>query len=128
VPAAPLPPNPLWRVLSYQEAQRNLVPVLPGAELTATFRDDGAVTGTAGCNGYRGPYVMTGQQIKIGPLVSTRRACLEDALNRQEQAFLLALEAATGWSIAGERMTLLGANGTPVVVLIYAGPQPTPTP
>jgi heat shock protein HslJ len=40
---------------------------------------DGTLSGNAGCNEYSGPYTVTGNQIKIGPLTSTMMACSDPA-------------------------------------------------
>ena len=75
-----------WRVESYMDVQGGVVSVLPDVQVTTTFGEDGSVSGNAGCNGYRGPYTIAGNQITFGSIISTRRACLSQPLNQQEQA------------------------------------------
>jgi heat shock protein HslJ len=36
---------------------------------------DGQVAGNTGCNAFNGPYRATGNELVMGPLASTRRAC-----------------------------------------------------
>ncbi len=36
---------------------------------------DGQVAGSTGCNSFNGPYRATGNELVMGPLSSTRRAC-----------------------------------------------------
>ena len=60
---------------------------------TLTFPETGKVAGNASCNRFFGPAKLTGDQIALGPLASTRMACPEPAM-RQETAYLQALQNA----------------------------------
>lgn len=57
---------------------------LSGAALTVSFSVDGRVNGDSGCNLYSGPYIQDGSEVQFGELLSTRRACLDDSRQRQE--------------------------------------------
>jgi len=62
--------------------------VVPGATLRF---ESGRVSGSDGCNTFRGPYVMDGSTFKVtGPLISTMRAC-PPALTAQADAVHAAL-------------------------------------
>jgi heat shock protein HslJ len=63
-----------WDVTSvlYDDAIRG---VEQGTELTAVFGSDGTLTGSTGCNSFRGSYTLDGTRIKIGPLAATKKAC-----------------------------------------------------
>ena len=67
--------------------------------------------GNTGCNGYSGAYELSGGSLRFETLVSTRRACIEDEMNRQEAAFLRALEETRSWAITGDTLVLSGASG-----------------
>lgn len=54
--------------------------------------DDGRLTGSGGCNRISGSAVITGVDVKFGPLISTRMMC--DGKMEAEAAFIAALEAA----------------------------------
>jgi heat shock protein HslJ len=83
-----------------------------GTQVTATFREDGRVTGSGGCNRYFGPYERAGGAIRIGPLAGTRMACPEPpGAAEQEAAFLAAMERATTWSIGADRLELRAPDG-----------------
>jgi heat shock protein HslJ len=73
--------------------------------------DSGRVSGDAGCNRFAGPYVRDGASLRLGPLVSTRRACIDDGANRQEMEVLAALEATRRHAIAGDTLVLTGDAG-----------------
>ncbi|MGB3225873.1 MAG: META domain-containing protein [Desulforhopalus sp.] len=47
----------------------------PEQEVFFTMRHDGSIEGFAGCNKFSGPYVVSGENLKIGPLISTRMFC-----------------------------------------------------
>lgn len=85
--------------------------------------DDGAPTlqfdaseprasGNGGCNQYTGPYTQEGSSLRFGPIVATRRACVDKVANRQEMDFLAALHSTTRFTVAGGELVL------------YAGERP----
>jgi heat shock protein HslJ len=94
-----------------------IVSVLEGIRLTATFGANGRVSGNTGCNQYSATYTLEGFSLKIGPAVSTRRACSSEEANRQETAFLRALEGVNGFRITGDRLELYGPDGQTLVNL-----------
>ena len=99
-----------WVVTGYDDGSQTVTDVLAGTTLTATFAEDGTITGNSGCNDYNGPYTVTGNQIKIGPLASTMKAC-EQAVMDQEQQYLAALSTAATYRIDGSKLELRTADG-----------------
>ena len=74
-----------------------------------TFTDEGGVTGSTGCNTFNGEVTIEGSELSFGPLATTRMACVDPAASDQEQAFLLAMENVTGYTIDSEgRLVLEG--------------------
>jgi heat shock protein HslJ len=73
-------------------------PALPGGKATLVFLDVGRVAGNASCNRYTGTMVITGEAVKVGQLASTRMACADNDLSKQEDAYLRALGAATRYT------------------------------
>jgi heat shock protein HslJ len=66
-------------------------------ELTLTFNDSlKTVSGYSGCNRFNGKYEITENNIKIGPLASTRMLCQEDK-NKIESTILKALYETTNF-------------------------------
>jgi len=85
-----------------------------GSGAGPTLRLDAAekrAGGDTGCNHYGGPYELSGTSLRLGPLVSTRRACVDEALNRQEAAFLRALDETRSWRIDGGTLVLSSPSG-----------------
>ena len=104
-----------WRLI-----ELNGQPVVGTEPLTLSFGTDGQVSGYGGCNQFSGPYTQSGASLRFGPLVSTRRACLEPALNTQETAYFQALESTTRYSIEGGQLLLYSGND--VVARFRRGP------
>lgn len=82
----------------------------PNLRLRATAAGQRA-EGDTGCNSFGGDYTLSGDSLHFGMLVSTRRACTEEALNAQEAAYLNALSQVRTWRITGNSLELSGASG-----------------
>ena len=78
---------------------------------TIRFAPDGLLSGNTGCNGFSGPYELRGDSILFGTLVSTRRACVDEGMNRQEAAYLGMLSEARTWRLAGDTLLIEGGRG-----------------
>jgi heat shock protein HslJ len=105
-----------WHVTGYNNGNGGVVSVAIGSDPTALFDAAGTVSGDASCNTFTGPAVVDGAAaIKIGPLVTTRRACVDNAVNAQETQYLAALEGATTYSIHGTTLELRDADGALMV-------------
>jgi heat shock protein HslJ len=119
VPSAEQPsPAPIgsWRATGIGGA------VIPAdVEVTATFGDDGRVSGRGGCNRYGASFTVTGPDIAFGPIMSTRMACIGEG-GRVEGLYLAALEAVTAWAIDGATLTLTGPAGSDTIVYEAADP------
>jgi heat shock protein HslJ len=109
----------LWEVMGYNNGKGGVVSVIIGTELTATFGEDGSLTGSAGCNNYAASYDLdeaaspTEGAISIGPAASTRMFCAEpEGTMEQEAQYLAALEIASTYRIEGDRLQLRDENGS----------------
>ena len=101
-----------WEVTGINTGNAVNSPVL-GSKVTATFGEDGRVTGTAGCNSYTGGYTLDGDALAVDP--SPRRAwpaTRRDGVMEQETAFLQALERSTTVEAAATGFTLRDAGGS----------------
>jgi len=68
--------------------------------------EEARVTGSGGVNRLTGHFALTGNELRFGPLATTRMAGPEDAMQR-EAAFLAALERVTSYVLDGRTLTLL---------------------
>ena len=112
------PANPLegeWIVTGYNNGNEAVTSPIAGTTLTATFTAD-TVAGDSGCNTYTGSYTLDGDQVTIGPLASTMKAC-DEAIMTQETQFLTALQTPATVETSGATVTLRDASGATQVTL-----------
>lgn len=76
------------------------------------FSADGKATGNGSCNQFSGTYTQTGNQLSFGPIMSTKKACLE---LHTETAFFETLGRTR--SFEGEHMKLVLKSETGEVLL-----------
>ena len=79
--------------------------------LTVRFSREGRISGFSGCNTYTGLYDVRDDTLSVGPLASTRRACLSPALQTQERTYLQDLQAVRSFSAAGTQLILITQAG-----------------
>jgi heat shock protein HslJ len=81
------------------------------SRIVISFGPTGRVSGNASCNGFGGTYTITGEGLRFGETVATKRACL-GPLMQQEAAFLGVLGAVNRFAIsAGGALVLHTADG-----------------
>lgn len=112
-----------WRLVSLGPAGAE-TPVVQGSTVTLTLGEDGRASGSTGCNSYSGTYQVRGDNISFSRLVSTRRACLDQNANQQEQRFLSALEAANRFRLSSNRLTILSDRARSVLNFVNSSEQP----
>lgn len=83
---------------------------------TLAFPEASRASGNGGCNQFNGPYTQDGDILRFGPLVSTRRACVDTGGNRQESEYMGALRTTRSFVISGDEL-VLRAYGREVVRL-----------
>ncbi|WP_208301323.1 META domain-containing protein [Mycobacterium sp. DL440] len=105
-----------WRVTSLMSAQAVTTSVaLEQSKPTLTIGDDGAVSGSTGCNRISGHATVSGSSIEFDPLATTRMACAPE-VGKVEQAVLRALKGTVQTSIDGDELKLSGADGNGLVL------------
>jgi heat shock protein HslJ len=85
-------------------------PALPGGKATLGFPEAGHVAGNGSCNRFTGSVTIAGDQLKMGPLASTRMACMDDAVSRQEDMYFKALDAANRYSYQDPYLLIYAAG------------------
>ena len=105
-----------WSVTGVLSGDAFSSPIV-GTEITATFTEDGRLTGSAGCNNYTTSYTADKATIEIEPAAATRMFCPEPAgVMDQEAAYLSALaEARPPIGSTARRRDLLNAEGQRLV-------------
>lgn len=105
-----------WQVVALNNGQQAVVNVLDGTTLTIAFGEDGTVTGSSGCNSFRGPYTSAAGVVKLGPLASTMMACLDpEGVMDQEAQLVAALESAATYTIEGSWLEMRTADDATAV-------------
>ena len=103
-----------WRLISLGPAGAE-TPVVAGTTVTLKFGEDDRASGSTGCNSFSGTYQVRGDNISFSRLISTRRACLDQNANEQEQRFLSTLGAANRFRLTRGRLTILSDRGRSVL-------------
>lgn len=87
------------------------VPVVQRGRATLEFAESGRASGNGSCNRFSGTATIAGDSLSFGPLMSTKMACVEDALTNQETRYLASLGSAQRYAIAGDTLRIYGAGG-----------------
>lgn len=88
-----------------------MVPIVPLAEPTVDFTDDGrSFGGTTGCNSYFGDYTISDGTIQFGGIGQTEMAC-EQPLMQQESDVLSVFANATTYSLIDGVLTIGDITG-----------------
>jgi heat shock protein HslJ len=89
-----------------------------GTTVTAEFKEDGALTGNSGCNGYNTTYEVDGNNIEISDMIAGTAMACPGPIMAQETAYLGALPTAATYEIQGDELVLWDDGGD--AVLTYA--------
>jgi heat shock protein HslJ len=124
--AQPTLEGPTWSLLSFvgeRQIEGEAVPapdpspVADGTKITLTLAD-GTARGSAGCNSYQGTY-RAGIALTFGPIAATEMACVApEGVMEQEQRYLAALRAVTGYRIIGGQLWLQTDSGSFLVFAV----------
>jgi len=68
--------------------------------------DSGRATGSGGCNSFGGTATISGPSLRVSRVISTKRACTDQALNEQETRFFSTLEAVDRYAITADTLKL----------------------
>jgi heat shock protein HslJ len=100
-----------WQATGINNGREAVVSQAGTEKVTATFAEDGTISGSGGCNTYSGTFTTgEGGAITIGPVAATEMACPEPAM-QIEQTYFAALGNATTYELEGSTLTLRDANG-----------------
>lgn len=101
-----------WQLSRYRDVTGSMRGVLPDAKVTANFGDSKA-SGGAGCNRFNAAYEVSGDQITIGPAMTTRMHCAEpEGIMEQEQEYLQALSRARVYELNDSGLKLRDEKGS----------------
>ncbi|MES2987277.1 MAG: META domain-containing protein [Pseudomonadota bacterium] len=109
--ASPAPPRNLLLEGDWSIQSINGRNVAPRTSPTINFRGQ-SVSGNASCNRFNGSFDFARGRLNVGPLASTRMACLNRAVNAQESSVL---------QILRERLTVSSNRGGKLVLTARGG-------
>ena len=111
-----------WRIVAIGGAA-----LPPQPEMTIEFAD-GRLTGQGPCNSIGGSalYDPTSGAIRIGDLVTTKRACVDPNLARVESVLVNSLRAATQVGVDPDGHLVLAGSGIDIVLDVAGQPIPIP--
>ena len=85
------------------------------------------MAGFGGCNQYHANWAVEGASLTLGAIGATRKSCgttVDDA----ESTYLGALQAATGFAVAGTGLTITSSSGITLEYQAAGGPPSSPAP
>ncbi|WFN35636.1 META domain-containing protein [Methanogenium sp. S4BF] len=123
--AQPPAPEPLtgttWMLTSYTTGNDSVSSVIAGTEISLIVDEDGGVSGSAGCNSYFASYETDGTALSFGPVGATKMFCDEpEGTMVQETTYLNLLEAAAGYGIEGDILTVQDASEKTILTFTAA--------
>ena len=86
-----------------------------GVTVTATFGEDGTLSGSGGCNRYNTTYVVAGTSLTISPQIAATMMMCPDAQMQVEQAYFAALAEVESFDMTADALVLTNAGGEPVM-------------
>lgn len=110
-----------WTLTGYLH-NGTLVPPVPGTIITMDFDAKDKVSGSAGCNHYFASYEVKGTGITIGQAGSTMMYCSSPGVMDQESSYLALLARSKTLRVEGDRLTLSGEQGDPVLTFVKTIP------
>jgi heat shock protein HslJ len=90
---------------------------------TLSFGEDGNVSGHGGVNRFNGRFTVEAKALKVGPLMSTRRAGPREAM-QLEAGYMAALRGATGLEVEGETLRIPTRSGDKPLKFVRAKQPP----
>jgi heat shock protein HslJ len=111
-----------WSLRSFAGPDGTVIPLLNDTVINASFRTDGLVRGSGGCNGYSARYMVRETQIVISRVTTTDMACWDNNATLQEMRYYNLLEDAAELRVHDRDLTLYGTDGKPLLVYGTANP------
>jgi heat shock protein HslJ len=88
-------------------------PISGDGNITIHFSANGDFGGDSTCNSYGGSATVGANgAISLGPIISTKRACLDNNLMQREGVYLTALDSVSAYKLDGATLQLTYKDGT----------------
>lgn len=96
-----------WRLVSLAGVGQ----IDPPDTATLDFAEDARVAGHTGCNQFSGPISTDQDGVRLGPLILTKMACVDPAVQDVENAYVSALESTRSFLIQDQQLVLTDEHG-----------------
>jgi heat shock protein HslJ len=106
----------IWSLRSFAGPDGTVIPLPNDTVINASFRTDGMVSGSGGCNRYSARYMVRETQIVISRVTTTEMACWDNNATVQEARYYTLLEDAAELRVHDRNLTLYGTDGKPLLV------------
>ena len=111
-----------WDLIAYNNGTGGFQSAWGDEPVTATFADDGTLSGSAGCNNYNTSWEANDGSLEIGPAASTKMMCADEQIMTQESRYLELLGLADTYRVDAGTLEMFDADGTRVLqYLVSAG-------
>ncbi len=111
-----------WDLIAYNNGTGGFESAWGDEPVTATFSDDGTLSGSAGCNNYNTSWTTEDGSIEVGPAASTKMMCADEQIMTQEARYLELLGLADTYRVDAGALEMFDADGTRVLqYLVSAG-------
>lgn len=95
--------GPTW-IVQEMSIDGTMTAPIPESPPSAVF-EEGAVSGSSGCNNYNGSYQASDGSMTFGPFASTQMACIPE-LMAQETVYFGLLGQVDSYEVSGDELTL----------------------
>ena len=97
----------------------------PAAARKAVMRfTDARVSGNAGCNSFGGSYTLAGETLTVGPVISTKMACMGAGMTQESAVFKILQQPMTIATRSDGSLTLSSDAGTMTLTPDTTPPSP----
>jgi heat shock protein HslJ len=114
--------NSSWQLSSFGAAGTETPVMSASSVVTLEFKGTNEVAGSGGCNTYSGTYTAKDNEIMFSQITSTEKACLDDAVMKQERAYFDALQAARTYKLSGDALIITYGDNRQLTFMRAVGP------
>ncbi len=104
-----------WDLIAYNNGTGGFESAWGDERVTATFGEDGTLSGSAGCNNYTTSWKTDGESIEVGPAASTKMMCADEKIMTQEARYLELLGLADTYRVDVATLEMFDADGTRIL-------------
>ena len=114
----------MWYLVVFHTASGRSAEPVQGTEITAFFDGKGDISGSSGCNHYRGTYSAKEGEVSIRDIAATEKYCISPSgVMSQEAIYMAFLQWVSGYQTENGLLTLTDNKGSPLLTFGMATPR-----